>query len=90
VIDSKIVQGMNKIKFAKAQPAKATTTTTSKRKSPFIPKQTILLFLLQSALQPLIGFRPAQLSLSIFSRKVLQSAVASGTSNPQLGGKPGI
>jgi hypothetical protein len=46
--------------------------------------------LLQSALQPLVGFRPAQLSLSILSRKVLQSAVASGTSNPQLGGDPGI
>jgi hypothetical protein len=38
----------------------------------------------------LIGFRPAQLSLSILSRKVLLSAVASGTSNPQLGGEPGI
>jgi hypothetical protein len=36
------------------------------------------------------GFRPAQLALSILSRKVLQSAVASGTSNPQLGGEPGI
>jgi hypothetical protein len=36
------------------------------------------------------GFRPAQLSLSILSRKVLQSAVASGTSNPQLGGEPVI
>jgi recombinational DNA repair protein RecR len=46
--------------------------------------------LLQSALQPLDGFRPAQLSLSILSRKVLQSAVASGTSNPQLGREPGI
>jgi hypothetical protein len=33
------------------------------------------------------AFRPAQLSLSILSRKVLQSAVASGTSNPQLGGE---
>jgi hypothetical protein len=42
--------------------------------------------LLQSALQPLVGFRPAQPSLSILSRKVLQSAVASGTSNPQLRG----
>jgi hypothetical protein len=50
----------------------------------------LLLLLLQSALQPLGGFRPAQLSLSILSRKVLQSAVASGTSNPQLGGEPGI
>jgi hypothetical protein len=38
----------------------------------------------------LVGFRPAQLSLSILSRKVLQSAVASGTSNSQLGGEPGI
>jgi hypothetical protein len=27
--------------------------------------------------------------LSILSRKVLQCAVASGTSNPQLGGEPG-
>jgi hypothetical protein len=44
----------------------------------------IFLFLLQSALQPLVGFRPAQLPLSILSRKVLQSAVASGTSNPNL------
>jgi hypothetical protein len=43
-----------------------------------------LLLLLQSALQPLVGFRPAQLSLSILSRKVLLSAVASCTSNPQL------
>jgi hypothetical protein len=48
------------------------------------------LLLLQSALQTLVGFRPAQLSLSILSRKVLQNAVASGTSNPQLGGEPGI
>ena len=32
------------------------------------------------------GFWPAQISLSILSRKVLQSAVASGASNPQLGG----
>jgi hypothetical protein len=48
------------------------------------------ILLLQSALQPLVGFRPAQLSLSILSRKVLQSAVASGTSNPQLGEEPGI
>jgi hypothetical protein len=38
----------------------------------------------------LIGFRLAQLSLSILSRKVLQNAVASGTSNPQLGGEPRI
>jgi hypothetical protein len=49
-----------------------------------------LLLLLQSALQPLVGFRPPQLSLRNLSRKVLQTAVASGTSNPQLGGKPGI
>jgi hypothetical protein len=34
-----------------------------------------ILLLLQSPLQPLVGFRPAQLSLSILSRKVLQSAV---------------
>jgi hypothetical protein len=46
--------------------------------------------LLQSALQHLVVFRPAQLSLNILSRKVLLSAVASGTSNPQLGGEPGI
>jgi hypothetical protein len=46
----------------------------------------LVILLLQSALQPLVGFRPAQLSLSFLSRKVLQSAVASGTSNPQLGG----
>jgi hypothetical protein len=38
----------------------------------------------------LVVFRPAQLSLSILRRKVLQSAVASGKSNPQLGGEPGI
>jgi hypothetical protein len=38
----------------------------------------------------LVGFLPAQLPLSILSRKVLQNAVASGTSNPQLGGEPGI
>jgi hypothetical protein len=50
----------------------------------------LLLLLLHSALQPLVGFRPTQLSLSILSRKVLESAVASGTSNPQLGGEPGI
>jgi hypothetical protein len=50
----------------------------------------IILLLLQSALQPLGGFRPAQLSLSILSRKVLLSAVDRGTSNPQLGGEPGI
>jgi hypothetical protein len=49
-----------------------------------------LLLLLQSALQPLVGFRLAQLSSRILSRKVLQSAVASGTSNPQLGGELGI
>jgi hypothetical protein len=49
----------------------------------------MLLLLLQSA-QPLVGFRPAQLTLSILSRKVLQSAIASSTSNPELGGEPGI
>jgi hypothetical protein len=48
------------------------------------------LLLLQSTLQPLVGFRPSQLSLSILSRKVLLSEVASGTSNPQLGGEPEI
>jgi hypothetical protein len=50
----------------------------------------IIIIIIQSALQPFVGFRPAQLSLSILSRKVLQSAVASGMSNPQLGGEPGI
>jgi hypothetical protein len=50
----------------------------------------LYLLLLQSALQPSVGFRPAQLSLSILSRKVLQSAVASSTSDPQLGGEPVI
>jgi hypothetical protein len=30
------------------------------------------------------GFRPAELSLSILSKKVSQSADASGTSNPYL------
>jgi hypothetical protein len=44
----------------------------------------LLLLLLQSALQLLVGFRPAQLPLSILSRKVLQIVVASGTSNPNL------
>jgi hypothetical protein len=47
-------------------------------------KRYNLLLLLQSALQPLVGFWPAQLPLTILSRKVLQSAVASGTSNPNL------
>jgi hypothetical protein len=59
-----------------------------KRKVVFILE--VIRLLLQSALQPLVGFRPAQLSLSIVSRKVLQSAVASGTSNSQLGREPGI
>jgi hypothetical protein len=45
----------------------------------------IIIIIIHSALEPLVGFRPAQLSLSILSRKVLQSTVASGTSNPQLG-----
>jgi hypothetical protein len=49
-----------------------------------------LFFFFFSRLYNPSGFRPAQLSLSILSRKVLQSAVASGTSNPQLGGEPGI
>jgi hypothetical protein len=53
-------------------------------------KMQVASLLLQSALQPFVGFRPAQLSLSILSRKVLLSAVASGTSNPQLGGEPRI
>jgi hypothetical protein len=44
----------------------------------------LLIIIIQSALQPLVGFRPAQLPLSILSRKVLQSAVANGTSNPNL------
>jgi hypothetical protein len=50
----------------------------------------IYMYILQSALQPLFGFRPAQPSLSILSRKVLRSAVASGTANPQFGGEPVI
>jgi hypothetical protein len=50
----------------------------------------LVLLLLQSALQPLFEFQPTQPSLSILSRKVLQSAFASGMSNPQLGGEPGI
>jgi hypothetical protein len=57
---------------------------------PCIPLLLLLLLLLQTALQPLVGFQPAQLSLSILSRKVLQSAVASDTSNPKLGGEPVI
>jgi hypothetical protein len=52
--------------------------------------ENLIDLLLQLALQPLVGFRPAQLSLSILSKKVLLSAVASGTSNTQLGGEPGI
>jgi hypothetical protein len=55
----------------------------------YIYSTNIRLLLLQSELQPLVGFRPAQLS-RILSRKVLQSAVASGTLNPQLGGEPVI
>jgi len=39
VFDSKIVQGMNKIKFAKAPQANASITKTTKRNSPSIPKQ---------------------------------------------------
>jgi hypothetical protein len=57
---------------------------------PLLSLPLLLLPLLQSAIQPLVGFRPTQLPLSILSRKVLQSAVASGTSNSQLGEKPGI
>jgi hypothetical protein len=39
-----------------------------------------------------IGTTTLSLGFGLFndSRKVLQSAVASGTSNPQLGGEPGI
>jgi hypothetical protein len=70
----------------------ATTTTTTTTTTTYLLQTSFhsvaivltLLLLLQSALQPLVGFRPAQLSLSILSRKVLQSAVASGTSNPNL------
>jgi hypothetical protein len=65
------------------------TVKTINTECPQIPLY-ILLLLLQSALHPLVGFRPAQLSLSFLSRKVLLSDVASGTSNPQLGGEPGI
>jgi hypothetical protein len=57
-----------------------------KKASNFCTLETVTVILLQSALQPLVGVRPAQLSLSILSRKVLLSAVASCTSNPQLGG----
>jgi hypothetical protein len=46
----------------------------------------MFLFFFNRHYNPLVGFLPAQLLLSILSRKVLQSAVASGTSNPQLGG----
>jgi hypothetical protein len=49
-----------------------------------------LIFFFFSRLYDPSGFQPAELSLSILSRKVLQSAVASCTSNPQLGGEPGI
>jgi hypothetical protein len=56
----------------------------------YVQTAVVIWVLLQSALQPLVGFRPAQLSLSILGRKVLQSAVASGTSNPQLREEPGI
>jgi hypothetical protein len=52
--------------------------------------QFLLLSFSSISTTTLVGFRPAQLSLSILSRKVLQSAVASGTSNPKLGGEPGI
>jgi hypothetical protein len=57
-----------------------------------MPLQNVVtdFLLLQLAVQPLVGFRPAQLSLSILSRKVLRSANASGMSNPQLGGETGI
>jgi hypothetical protein len=49
-----------------------------------------LIFFFFSRLYNPSGFRPVQLSLSILSRKVLQSAVAIGMSNSQLGGEPGI
>jgi hypothetical protein len=52
--------------------------------------QTTISFSSSIGTTTLVGFRPAQLSLSILRRKVLQSAVASGTSNPQLRGEPGI
>jgi hypothetical protein len=52
-------------------------------------KVLLCILLLQTALQPLGGFR-LQRQLSILSSKVLLSTVASGTSNPQLGGEPGI
>ena len=46
-----------------------------------------LLLLLQSALQPLVGFWLAQLSLSLLSRKVFtECCCQQHTSNPQLGG----
>ena len=50
------------------------------------PLCILLLLLLQSALQLSVGFWPAQRSLSLLSRKFSHSAVASNTSNPQLGG----
>jgi hypothetical protein len=53
-------------------------------------EKIIFFFFFFSRLYNPSGFRPAQLSLSILRRKVLQSAVASGTSNPQLGEEPGI
>src|SRR5215469_8406005 len=48
----------------------------------------IRFFFFYLALQPLKEFWPAQLSLSIHSRSVLRSAVASSASNPQPGGEP--
>jgi predicted Na+-dependent transporter len=83
-ISDKHVAYMLNLKVGKQVPSKACYVYTKR------PRAVIILLLLQSALQPLVGFRPAQLSLSILSGKVLQSAVASGTSNPQLGGEPGI
>ena len=49
--------------------------------------QSVLTSSSSSALQPLDGSRPAQLSLSILSGTVLRSVVANNTSNPQPGGE---
>jgi hypothetical protein len=66
------------------EPSKASQVTLCESAVSKCAAFSILLF--QPALQPLVGFRPSQLSLSILSRKVLQSSVASGTSNPELRG----
>jgi hypothetical protein len=52
------------------QACKGLLSTGTTKKLPFGVNTMILLLLLQMALQPLVGFRPAQLSLSILSRKV--------------------